>query len=92
MVPVHRAAVPALLPELVLALFDPLFGSIADGLHQIWVLLAELPLLVHQTGNVVTNHSGAQSADVPADTQPAHPALRTSSKDIVMLSGFLVWV
>lgn len=70
MVSVQRAAVPAVVSELVLALLDPLVGSLADGLHQVRVSLAELPLLIHQTGNVVTNHPSAQGSNIPADIQP----------------------
>lgn len=66
-VPLQRAAVPAVVSELVLTLSDPLFGSLADGLHQVWVPLAELPLLVHQAGNVVADHPGTQRSNVPAD-------------------------
>lgn len=65
-IPVQRAAVPAVMSELVLALFDPLFGSLTNGLHQVWVPLAELPLLVHQARNVVTDHPCTQRSDVPA--------------------------
>lgn len=65
-VPFQRAAVPAVVPELVLAFSDPLFGSLANGLHQVRVPLAELPLLVHQAGDVVTDHPGTQRSNVPA--------------------------
>lgn len=65
-VPLQRAAVPAVMSELVLALFDPLFGSLSDGLHQVGVLLAELLLLVHQ--DVVADHPSPQRPDVPANT------------------------
>lgn len=64
-VPGQRAAVPAVVSELMLALPDPLFGSLADGLHQVRVALAQLALLVHQAGNVVTDHAGPQRSDVP---------------------------
>lgn len=64
-VPVQRAAVPAVMSELVLALPDPLFGSLADGLHQVRVALAQLALLVHQAGDVVADHTGTQRSDVP---------------------------
>lgn len=67
MVPVQRAAVPAVVSELVLALDDPLFSPLSDGLHQVWVPLAELPLLVHQPGNVVADHPSTQRSDIPAD-------------------------
>lgn len=69
-VAVQRAAVPAVMSELVLAFFDPLFGPLADGLHQVGVPLAELPLLVHQTRNVVADHPGPQRSDVPTETDP----------------------
>lgn len=45
-VAVQRAAVPAMVSELVLALSNPLLGALTDGLHDVWVALAELPLLV----------------------------------------------
>lgn len=64
-VPGQRAAVPAVVSELMLALPDPLFGSLADGLHQVRVALAQLALLVHQAGNVVADHAGPQRSDVP---------------------------
>lgn len=70
MVSVQRATVPAVVSELVLALPDPLLGSLADGLHQVRMPLAELPLLVHQAGNVVTYHPSTQGSNIPADTQP----------------------
>lgn len=69
MVPLQRAAVPSVVPELVLALYDPLFGALSDGLHQVRVELAQLPLLVHQAGNVVADHPGAQRSDVPASAE-----------------------
>ncbi len=69
-VPVQRAAVPTVVSELVLALFDPLFGSLTDGLHQVRVPLAQLTLLVHQARNVVTDHPSTQRSNVPADTDP----------------------
>lgn len=65
MVAVQRAAVPAMVSELVLALSDPLLGALTDGLHDVWVALAELPLLVHQAWDVVTDHTGPQRTDVP---------------------------
>lgn len=68
-VPLQRAAVPAMVPELVLALYDPLFGALSDGLHQVRVELAQLPLLVDQPRNVVADHPGAQRSDVPARAQ-----------------------
>lgn len=51
--------------ELVLALPDPLFGSLADGLHQVRVALAQLALLVHQAGNVVADDAGTQRSNIP---------------------------
>lgn len=74
MVPVQRAAVPAVVSELVLALSDPLLGSLPDGLHQVWVPLAELPLLVHQAGNVVADHPSSQRSDVPDDKDSTNSA------------------
>lgn len=68
-VPLQRAAVPSMVPELVLALHNPLFGTLSDRLHQVWVELAQLPLLVHQARNVVADHPGAQRSDVPASTE-----------------------
>lgn len=65
MVAVQCAAVPAMVSELVLALPNPLLGALADGLHDVWVALAELPLLVHQAWDVVADHTGPQCADVP---------------------------
>ena len=65
MVAVHRAAVPAVVSELVLALSDPLFGPLTDGLHQVRVPLAQLTLLVHQARNVVADHPSTQRPDVP---------------------------
>lgn len=65
MVPVQRAAVPAVILELVLALPDPLLGSLAYGLHQVWVALAQLALLVDQARNVVADNAGTQRSDVP---------------------------
>lgn len=46
-VAVQCAAVPAMVSKLVLALSNPLLGALTDGLHDVWVPLAELPLLVH---------------------------------------------
>lgn len=63
-VPGQCAAVPAVVSELMLALPDPLFGSLADGLHQVRVFLAQLALLVHQAGNVA-DHAGPQRSAVP---------------------------
>lgn len=65
MVTVQRAAVPAMVPELVLALSDPLLGALANGLHDVWVTLAQMPLLVHQAWDVVADHTGPQCTDVP---------------------------
>lgn len=69
MVTVQRAAVPAVVPELVLALSDPLLGALANGLHDVWVTLAQMPLLVHQAWDVVADHTGPQGADVPDQTK-----------------------
>lgn len=49
--------------------YDPLFGALSDGLHQVRVELAQLPLLVDQPRNVVADHPGAQRSDVPARAQ-----------------------
>ena len=67
-VSVERAAVPAVVAELVLALPDPLLGALADGLHDVRVPLAQLPLLIHQAGNVITDHTRTQRTYVPAHT------------------------
>lgn len=67
MVAVQCAAVPAVVSELVLALSDPLFGAFADGLHNVRVALTELPLLIHQAGDVVADHTGPQRTNVPAN-------------------------
>lgn len=71
-VPVQCAAVPPLVSELVLALLDPLFGALTDGLHQVRVPLAQLTLLVHQARDVVADHPSTQRSDVPAGTDPTH--------------------
>lgn len=65
MVTVKCAAVPAMVSELVLALSNPLLGAFADCLHDVWMALAQLPLLVHQTRDVVTDHTGPQRTNVP---------------------------
>lgn len=72
-----RAAVPAVVSELVLALFDPLFGSFSDGLHQVGVSLTELPLLVYQAGDVARDDPGTQRPDVPAHTTELVNTLQT---------------
>lgn len=51
--------------ELVLTLSDPLLSALTDGLHDVWVALAELALLVHQAWDVVADHTGPQCANVP---------------------------
>lgn len=66
MVPVQGAAVPAVVPELVLALPDPLLGSLPDRLHDVRISLAQLPLLVHQPWDVIADHPRAQRPDIPA--------------------------
>ncbi|TNN35489.1 hypothetical protein EYF80_054348 [Liparis tanakae] len=58
---------PAVLSELVLALGDPVLHAGPDGPHHLGVLAAQLALLVHQAGDVVAHHLGAQRAHVPAD-------------------------
>lgn len=65
MVAVQCAAVPAMVSELVLALSDPFLGALTDCLHDVWVALTELPLLVHQSWDVVADHTGPQRPDVP---------------------------
>lgn len=64
-VTVQCAAVPSMVPKLVLALSDPLFGAFTDGLHDVRVALAELPLFVHQARDVIADYSSSQSTDVP---------------------------
>lgn len=81
-VPVQRAAVPAVMLELVLALADPLFGSLAYGLHQVRVALAQLALLVHQAGNVVADHTGTQRSDVPEMDRSNRKLRRAGHQDI----------
>lgn len=51
--------------ELMLTLSDPLLCAFTDGLHDVWVTLAELPLLVHQGWDVVTDDTGTQRTNVP---------------------------
>lgn len=58
-----------MVPELVLALSDPLLGALANGLHDVWVTLAQMPLLVHQARDVVADHTGPQRTDVPDRAQ-----------------------
>lgn len=65
-VPGRGVAVPAVAAELVLALRDPVLHPGPDGLHHPGVLAAQLALLVHQAGDVVAHHLGAQGAHVPA--------------------------
>ncbi len=60
-------AVPAVAAELVLALRDPVLNPGPDGLHHLWVLAAQLALLVHQARDVVAHHLRAQGAHVPAE-------------------------
>lgn len=64
-VALDRAAVPAVVSELVLALTDPLLSSLADRLHYVWILLTQLSLLIHQTWHVITYYPCTQSANVP---------------------------
>lgn len=66
MIPACGVAAPAVVAELVLALRDPVLHPGTDGLHYFGVLAAQLALLVHQTGDVVAHHLGAQGAHVPA--------------------------
>lgn len=67
-VSLQRAAIPAMMSELVLAFPDPLFGSLSNGLHEVWVSLAQLSLLVYQTWNVVTYDPSAQRTNIPVNT------------------------
>lgn len=72
MVTVQCAAVPSMVSELVLALSDPLFGSLPNCLHDVRVALAKLPLLVHQAGDVVTDYTGTECADIPTINKQTH--------------------
>lgn len=67
MIPGRGVAVPTVVAELVLALGDPVPYPGPDGLHHLGMLAAQLALLVHQTGDVVTHHLGAQATHVPAE-------------------------
>lgn len=51
----------------MLALADPLLGTLPNRLHEVRVTLAQLALLVHQAWNVVTDHPCTQGSNVPAD-------------------------
>lgn len=90
-VPVQGAAVPAVMSELVLALPDPLFGSLAYGLHQVRVALAQLALLVHQAGNVVADHAGTQRADVPEMGRSNRKLRRAGHQDATEILFFLLF-
>lgn len=68
-VALQGTAVPAVMAELVLALADPLLRPLPDRLHDVRVLLAELPLLVHQPRDVITDHPRSQGSDIPAGSQ-----------------------
>lgn len=72
MVTVQCAAVPSMVSELVLALSDPLFGSLPNCLHDVRVALAKLPLLVHQAGDVVTDYTGTECTDIPTINKQTH--------------------
>lgn len=67
MIPGRGVAVPTVVAELVLALRDPVPYPGPDGLHHLGMLAAQLALLVHQTGDVVAHHLGAQGTHVPAE-------------------------
>lgn len=67
-VSLQRAAIPSMMSELVLAFPDPLFGSLSYGLHEVWVSLAQLSLLVYQTWNVVAYDPSTQRANIPVGT------------------------
>lgn len=69
MVPGRGVAVPAVVAELVLALGDPVLDAGADGLHHLGVLATQLALLVHQPGDVVAHHLGAQGSHVPGHSR-----------------------
>lgn len=75
--------------ELVLALSDPLFGALADGLHDVRVALAELPLLVHQAWDVVADHTGPQRSDVPEGAKKHKKLLGEQN---LHLKGFTPWM
>lgn len=84
MVALQRTAVPSMVPELVLALYDPLFGALSDRLHEVWVELAQLPLPVHQARNVAADHPGAQRSDVPACTETDSSVVPGSLSSVVV--------
>lgn len=88
-VAVHCAAVPAVVSELVLALSDPLLGALTDGLHDVWVALAELPLLVHQARDVVANHTGPQCPDVPDNAEDTQN-LKTATTLTCVVYGYVM--
>lgn len=84
MVSFQCAAVPAVVPELVLALPNPLLGSLANGLHQVWVSLAQLSLLVDQAWNVVAYDPCTQCTDVPAEqSSHKHKVLMTALQKLL---------
>lgn len=76
MVSVQGAAVPAVMTELMLALSNPLFSPAPNRLHDVWILLTQLPLFIHQPGNVVTDHTGTKGSNVP-ETQTQTQTLKT---------------
>lgn len=55
---VHRAAVPAPMSELVLALSDARLGSLADVLHVVLVELAQLLLALRQPHQLAAQRLG----------------------------------
>ncbi len=86
--------------ELVLALSDPLLRALTDGLHDVWVALAELPLLVYQAWDVVADHTGPERTDVPEDAKKNKKNKkfqggfkRTRHTDLCHLEGFIcgIW-
>jgi len=65
MVSVQGAAVPAVMAELMLALSNPLFSPATDRLHDVWILLTQLSLFIHQPGNIVTDHTCTKGSNIP---------------------------
>lgn len=65
MVSVQGAAVPAVMAELMLAFSNPLFSPTPNRLHDVWILLTQLSLFIHQPGNIVANHTGTKGSNIP---------------------------
>lgn len=65
MISVQRAAVPAMMTELMLALSDPLLSSAPNRLHDVWILLTQLSLFIHQPRYIVTDYTSPEGANIP---------------------------